>query len=64
MGDFLFKLKILAVLLKGQFHEWRIDVWSRELDERYCCDGRECGCYGVSVRDVWNINNRSNEDER
>ena len=64
MGDLLFKLKILVVLLKGQFHEWRVDIWSRHLDERYCCDGRECGCCGVSVRDVWTrLNNRSNEDD-
>lgn len=53
MGNLLFKLRILGYLLRCGFEEWRQDVWRRDLDSSYCCDGRECGCAGSTVRELW-----------
>lgn len=53
MRDTLLKLRILRGLLAATWRDWRQSVWDRDLDERYCCDGRECGCMGSSVREVW-----------
>lgn len=53
MGDRIEKLRILTAMLRQTFVDWREHVWSRDLDARYCCDGYECGCGGVTTRDVW-----------
>lgn len=53
MTDFFFKLRILRLMVTSSFSEWRTDVWKRELDAYYCCDGRECGCMGTTVRELW-----------
>ena len=53
MSDILFKLRVLRMMLAGTFHEWRKDVWKRELDYPYCCDGRECGCMASTVRELY-----------
>jgi hypothetical protein len=53
MSDALAKLSILRDMLRSAFTEWKSEVWSRDLDSRWCCSGRECGCYGVTVRQVW-----------
>lgn len=53
MSDFLFKLRILWMLLRCTYSEWRREVWVRNLDSPYCCDGRECGCYGTTVRELY-----------
>lgn len=41
------------------FQEWKTDVWERDLDDDDCCDGRECGCEGRTVRQnyKWDIEN-------
>lgn len=55
MKDLLIKLIILKDRLMVEFNIWRKEVWSKDLDSNYCCDGRECGCYGASIREVyWN----------
>lgn len=53
MGDLSLKLRILRYMVSNTITEWRDTVWRRDLDERYCCDGRECGCMGSSIREVW-----------
>lgn len=53
MKDALTKLRILYRVLSAAYSDWRQEVWSRDLDERYCCDGRECGCMAMTVRDVF-----------
>lgn len=53
MSDFLVKLRILWGFVRGSVDTWREEVWSRDLDQHYCCDGRECGCSGQTVRDIF-----------
>lgn len=55
MSDKLFKLRLLVTWMRVSFEEWRKEVWERDLDQRYCCDGRDCMCGGSSVRDVMAI---------
>lgn len=47
------KLRILAWMLRGMFDQWRQEIWRHDLDAPYCCDGRECGCRGATLRDVY-----------
>jgi hypothetical protein len=51
--DLLFKLRVLRGLLRYQYETWLSEVWRKDLDDYYCCSGRECGCYGSTVRDVY-----------
>lgn len=53
MSDIRLKFLILRAMLREAFDAWRSGYWERSLDEQYCCDGRECGCQGSSLRDVW-----------
>lgn len=53
MADFIFKLRILWGLLASQYEYWRRDVLPNNLDVPYCCDGRECGCYAMTLRDIY-----------
>lgn len=53
MADFFTKLRILCGLLISMWEHWRDDIWPHDLDARYCCDGRECGCCGQTRRDVY-----------
>lgn len=48
----LTKLRILWGFLVCSFDSWREEVWRRDLDELYCCNGHECGCYGATVREM------------
>lgn len=42
--------RILALHLRNAVAAWRVET---RLDERMCCDGRECGCYGSTWRSFW-----------
>lgn len=53
MRDAIWKLSVLLDHLSNTFDNWRTAIWDRDPDERYCCDGRECGCYGASIREVY-----------
>jgi len=53
MGDLAFKLRVLRFMVCNAYEEWRDSVWRRNLDSPYCCDGRECGCYAETVREMW-----------
>lgn len=53
MSDLIFKMRVLAYLMRGAWEEWHSSVWQKELDSTYCCDGRECGCAATSVRELW-----------
>lgn len=53
MRDLLCKLGVLLAMLRGIYDTWETEVWVRDLDENYCCSGRECGCGGISVREVF-----------
>lgn len=52
MSDWLFKLRLLYHFLIEAGEMWWGEVGKRDLDERFCCDGRMCGCYGESIREV------------
>lgn len=53
MSDMLFKIRVLKMLLHNAFDEWRSEIWRRDLDAPYCCDGRECGCQASSTRELY-----------
>jgi len=56
MMDTFFKIKIFYYLMSDTFRTWKKEIWSRDLDSYYCCPGGfydECGCGGVTVRDLW-----------
>ena len=53
MKDTLFKFKILYWLLLEHYEHWRKEIWNRDLDEVWCCSGRECACGGETVRTIW-----------
>ena len=53
MDDRLFKLRILRAFLEEAFTSWRDQLWDRDLDDIYCCDGRECCCGGETIRSVF-----------
>lgn len=52
MADFVFKVKMLLIYLLGSTKDWRSEVWSKDPDSLYCCDGRECACGGLTVREM------------
>lgn len=54
MKDFLIKIEILSQFLSDSFSEWYGYIWKNDLDARYCCDGRECGCGGATIRELYN----------
>lgn len=53
MGQRIDKLRILWVFLADAYCQWKDMVATKDLDARYCCDGRECGCYGATVRQMF-----------
>ena len=55
MADILFKLRVLWWLLNDAVYNWKQYAWSKELDAPACCDGRECWCNGMTVREQWSI---------
>lgn len=47
-------IKLRMLWLYGfSVRAWYRDVWRQEADARMCCDGRECGCYGSTYREMW-----------
>ena len=59
MRNIAWKLKVLYWHMVGAYDTWKTEVWARDPEERYCCDGGndrgECGCEGLSVRAVWDF---------
>lgn len=53
MSNALFKIRVLLMMFRHVYEEWRKDVWQRDLDSSYCCSGYECGCQATSVRDLY-----------
>ena len=53
MADTLFKLRILRAFLDETFTSWRDQLWDKDLDDRYCCDGNQCCCGGASIREMF-----------
>ena len=53
MNDFFFRIRLLPLFLIDGFKSWKYEMYRRELDEYYCCNGHECGCGGVTVREMY-----------
>lgn len=53
MKDIIFKLMLLRNDLVECFGYWRDGIWERDLDSLYCCEGRECGCEGITIRELY-----------
>ena len=49
--DILWKLKVLIISMLDNYKSWKEVVWEKELDELYCCNGRECGCMATTNRE-------------
>mgnify|MGYP000255181558 CR=1 FL=1 len=50
IADGWLKLRILYWHLCHAIEAWRAET---RFDERICCGGRDCGCYGASWRQFW-----------
>lgn len=59
LKNFIFKIRALIWFLRGAGEDWRREIWDRDLDGQYCCDGRECMCGGLSVRETYSPSNLS-----
>lgn len=53
MKDIVFKLKLLHWFFCDAFQDWKQRVWEKDMDEPYCCNGNECGCYAVTNREMY-----------
>lgn len=55
--DFFLKLYLFFVIsidgFRGSCQYWSNEIYKRDLDERVCCDGKMCGCGGVTIREQW-----------
>lgn len=63
MKDIFFKFKILYWLILDTCGTWKAEVWKRDLDERFCCDGRDCACGGMTVKDSWECCSKPKRDD-
>ncbi len=55
MKDLIWKLRVLRVLLGEAFDDWKKNIWAKDPDSYYCCNGRECCCQGSSIRENWDF---------
>ena len=51
--DRLKKIKVLYWMILSTYEAWKEDLWSRDLDDIYCCDGRDCACGGATIEEMW-----------
>jgi hypothetical protein len=62
MIDIYIKIKILlACFLSDSFCQWKNEVWKKELYENYCCNGEDCMCGGISIKEMyykWNMQHK------
>ena len=59
LADIAFKIKLLFLVYLPDAHTgWRYEIWGKSLDDPICCDGRECGCEGVTIRESYKELNR------
>jgi hypothetical protein len=55
---FFWKIKLFFILNawgKESRAYWHEEIWLRDPDERYCCNGHLCGCHGLTVRAMFDI---------
>ena len=49
----LMKLKILYLMLVSAYEGWVSEILHKDLNDNYCCDGRDCSCGGASIKEMW-----------
>jgi hypothetical protein len=54
MSDVLFKLRILLSYLVSTVDEWKLEIWDKDLDSYYCCNGVMCACGGKTIGEQYN----------
>lgn len=47
------KFICLYWFILSAYEDWRINVWKQDLDELYCCDGRDCLCGGATIEQTY-----------
>lgn len=52
MTDFIFKLAVLIHFIRDACTKWHSEIWVKDIDSLYCCDGRWCCCGGITIREV------------
>jgi hypothetical protein len=55
VGDIFDKLKILYWMLLCEFSNWQKYVLAKDLDSAFCCNGAECCCGGMTVRESFDM---------
>jgi len=63
MANVIRKLRILFNLLGAAVEEWHSEIWTRDLDETYCCNGYECGCGAVTRGETYEWAFRNKKDQ-
>jgi len=53
MKDILTKIHILYFFISDAIHGWKKEIWKRDINDYYCCNGEMCGCRGSSIREVY-----------
>ena len=53
MMDIAFKIKVLFWFMSQAFKEWRVEIWRKDPDSRYCCNGNLCCCGGRTIRETY-----------
>lgn len=53
----LIKLHILFRIIFSSvrigFECWKRDIYNQDLDSYVCCDGHDCGCDGITIREYY-----------
>jgi len=63
MKDAITRLRILMDMLVRTLSDWHKNIWKEDLDRFICCDGRECGCCGVTIRQIYGYGLDSDQHE-
>lgn len=53
MKQFVDKIRILRMMLWAEFVSWKVQIWDHDMDDYFCCSGRDCACGGESIRDAY-----------
>lgn len=53
MRNLIDKLRILFIFLADAVNRWEHEILENDIDSPYCCDGRECGCGGTTIREAY-----------
>ena len=40
-------------MLESAYKGWVSEILHKDLNDNYCCDGRDCSCGGASIKEMW-----------